>query len=541
MILPAEDDRCLLRPEVDPVDRVRRLVEDERDALRAEDHRPDIERGLGGRCRKDRRGGDGYDVEQPVEAGARLLTERVERRRRDRPLGRVDGLPRLRQQGECFRRVSVDEIHAGREDLVEAVVDRLEGSLRRSHGAERLRPGTAASERPERAPEADHHHDEREDGDGRPALRLPLRGGRRHPAIRGPAVGQQVLPAVDEPREHAAGRVPRAAGRGLNGRDTACDIVGQGDRGPVGCAGQGLGRADRDQRPRSMGRGDLGGLEGDHRVAAVAVGGEEAVVEVLHRRLRMERDHRVLELIRTEPAHHVRRDQDERVADRDLAAPDVGLQIAGRQAPLAVRVGQGREAGLADEVRLRRPDRGHVQLVGPDDGDPDPDRPVLRRPVQPEPFPLVVEPLVRRRDRLLDADPDPGRLVVVILAPDRLGGELGRLLGPGGRDRRGDDQVQVALRARDCADRRLDHHDRVGRIRRAVRLGDDAELHLQTDGQVRVSRGCGRRMDEGRRGTPRRGPVSFGTRAPRLAGRSGQYTRQVSSARPGSRSAPVRW
>ena len=44
-----------------------------------------------------------------------------------------------------------------------------------------------------------------------------------------------------------------------------------------------------------------------------------------------------------------------------------------------MRVGQGRQAGLADQVGLGRADRRDVQLVAADDGDPDPDR-AVRRP-----------------------------------------------------------------------------------------------------------------------------------------------------------------
>src|SRR5207249_3537197 len=184
------------------------------------------------------------------------------------------------------------------------------------------------------------------------------------------------------------------------------------------------------------------------------------------------------------------------------------------------------QAGLANQVGLSRPDRRDVQLVAADDGDADPDRAVVAGAVEAEPLPLMAEPLVGRRDRLLDADADAGRLVVVIHAADRLGRALGRLLGPRRGDRRCDDQVQMALRPRDRADRRLDDDDGVRRVGGAVGLGDDAELHLETDGQVRVSRGL---WGAGSRRAARNAeaePEWFGTDAPRLAGRSGQYTRR---------------
>ena len=183
----------------------------------------------------------------------------------------------------------------------------------------------------------------------------------------------------------------------------------------------------------------------------------------------------------------VRRHEHERVADRDLAPPDVRLEGAGGQAALAMRVGQGRQARLADQVGLGRPDRRHVHLVAADDRHADPDRAVAVGRLEPEPVGLVGEPLVGRRDRLLEADPDPGRLVVVVLVADRLGDQAGRLEGVARRDPRGHEQVQVALGARDGTDARLDDDERVGRVGESVVLGDDAELHLEPYGHPGLS------------------------------------------------------
>src|SRR6185503_19982498 len=114
---------------------------------------------------------------------------------------------------------------------------------------------------------------------------------------------------------------------------------------------------------------------------------------------------------------------------------------------LAVGVRQRRQARLADQVGLGRADRPDVELVAADDRDADPDRAVLAVTMKAEAVALVVQPLVGRGDRLLDADADPRRLVVVVLTPDRFGSELRRLLGALARDRGGHDQVEVALRA----------------------------------------------------------------------------------------------
>ena len=64
----------------------------------------------------------------------------------------------------------------------------------------------------------------------------------------------------------------------------------------------------------------------------------------------------------------------ELVADVDLAAPHVRLEVRRGQAPLAMGIGQRREARAPAQVGLGRPDRAHVQLVIADDGDPHPDR-----------------------------------------------------------------------------------------------------------------------------------------------------------------------
>ena len=262
--------------------------------------------------------------------------------------------------------------------------------------------------------------------------------------------GQPVLDPAEDPADRAAGRRPGLAGR----------IPGSRPPPAVTLSASGIG-----ERSGVPARGS-GGLTGtslrccvvaDTSVASNAiapslpapVGRDEPVMEVLHRRLRMEGDHRVLELVGAEPADEVRRGEDERIADRDLAPPDVRLELGGRQAALAVRIGQRRQPGLADEVGLGRTDGHDVQLVAPDDG--------RRRrrsvrcvvPSPPSRSRWCAELLVGGLDRLLEADDDAGRLVVVVLAPDRSRRPAGspraaaRPARPGGHE-----QVQAALRAR---------------------------------------------------------------------------------------------
>ena len=123
-------------------------------------------------------------------------------------------------------------------------------------------------------------------------------------------------------------------------------------------------------------RAALRGLDGDHRVGALATGRHEEVVEVLDGGLRMEREHRALELLGADGLGHVARHEQERVTDAQLAAPDIDARGVVRAAGEA---GHGppvrhEEAGVADEIRLDPADRGEVELVVADDRDADAER-----------------------------------------------------------------------------------------------------------------------------------------------------------------------
>ena len=168
----------------------------------------------------------------------------------------------------------------------------------------------------------------------------------------------------------------------------------------------------------------------------------------------------------------------------ELAAPDLGLELVHGQAAVPVRVGERRQAGLADEVGLGGADRGHVQLAAPDDGHRDADRPAVgARVPHPVAVALVGEPLVRDAHHLGQALPDARGLVVVVLVADGVGDHPRRFAGAVAGDPRRHQQVQVALRPRDGADGRLDDHDGVGRVGELVLLGDGTELQLEADGQ----------------------------------------------------------
>ena len=360
-----------------------------------------------------------------------------------------------------------------------------------------------AAERVHAQAEAADDRDQGEHGERRPPLGLASGGQRGDAAVRRLAPGHEV--AGLGPRAAPARRRPRSAGRAgrratrRHPRPGRCRRAG---------SGSGPGRR-RGARPGAPGRASLARDVGATSVASKAmapsragsVGRPEAGVQVLHRRLRVERQHRVLELVGPEARDDVGRDEHERVADRDLAAPDVGLQAARGQAALAVGVGQRREAGLADQVGLRGPHGRHVHLVAADHRDPDADRPVAVGRLEAEPVGLVDQPLVRGRDRLLEADPDPGRLVVVVLVADRLGGQPRRLERVARADAGRDEQVEVALRAGHGSHARLDHEEGVRRVVEAVVLGDEAEFQLESGGHAGLSQFMvGRRDDPGRIG-----------------------------------------
>ncbi len=211
----------------------------------------------------------------------------------------------------------------------------------------------------------------------------------------------------------------------------------------------------------------------------------------------MERDEGVLERVGTERADDVRGHEEQLVADVDLAAPDVRLDVRRRQPAVAVRIRKRRETRAAVEVRLRRSDRADVQLVVADHRKPDADR----AGAIPERAALagVGEALVRDLDGLDEADPDPRGLVVVVLAPDRVGHEAGGVAGPRSGDAGRHQQEEMALGPRLGAHARLHMERCVRRIWGALGVGDDTELHLEPVGHWGPLPGClvGRGLSHG--------------------------------------------
>ena len=193
----------------------------------------------------------------------------------------------------------------------------------------------------------------------------------------------------------------------------ACREAGTGD-GPARVHARRSPRAPAGAR--RAGARDLGRLEGQDRVRALAAGGHEQVVEVLDGGLRVERHDRVLELLGADrprsgcatPGAASRRPRT-RPARRRRRRPS----SAGRPGPRLV-LGHQQPRG-ADEVGLGVADRGHVELVAADDRE----RRCRATPAAGRCPRGCRAACGWRSGRLLEADRDARRLVVVVLAPDR--------------------------------------------------------------------------------------------------------------------------
>ena len=380
----------------------------------------------------------------------------------------------------------------------------------------------AAREVDEAEAEGGHDDDEDERGHRGPPLGSRPRCRGVDLARRAGTLRQQVLEPAEHPTDDPARGIPCPAPGSGHGRHAVAHGVRQGDRRAVGRTGERFGRAHGHQGPLSGRAGHLGRLDRQRSVAAGSVGRHEPVMEMLHRRLGVERDEGILELVDAELGDEVRRGEHERVADGHLAAPDLGFEALGREAALTVRIGQRREPRLADEVGLGRPDGRHVQLVAADDGGPTPTGPFRRRRRSPNRSRGVGELLVRRPDRLSQADPDAGRLVVVVLvlrSCPRRAGSASRALLPGTRHVTSTYswpfERMTAPTEGSCV------RSCPGSLE-TIWLGHEAKLHLEPDGHAGLMRRAvgARRFVEGL-GRARRGgrsAVSGRSSPRRLAG-----------------------
>ena len=268
-------------------------------------------RDLGADGRQDRRGCDRDHAIEPIEARLGLLAERADRRRRDLVLGgHVEGGIRARQELERLGWVAVDEIHARPEDLGEVVAGGPQGRLANGQRSE-ISPRVLAADRPDEGEQPARDDDQREDRDRRPPLHLPLRRRGRDPPVRGPSMRKEILESGDQAIERPTRRDTGPDSRRLDGGDPVGHVVGKRNRGAIRRPGERLRRTNRNQRARLVGRRHLRRLQRDHCVAGGPVSGDEPVVEMLHRGLRVEGHHRILELVRAELGHDIRRDEHE--------------------------------------------------------------------------------------------------------------------------------------------------------------------------------------------------------------------------------------
>ena len=250
----------------------------------------------------------------------------------------------VRDQVDAAGARHLGEVRFGGVERGLARVDRADGALL-----------ALAAERVHAEPEAADHDDQGEDRERGPALRLAPRGERRDAAVGRLAPRHEVVGARDEPVEGAAGRHAGGAGRRGHRGAGGLDVVGERDRRAVGAPASGsAGRtgtsvraAGRRARPRSprtrWPRREPEPSAARNRAWRCSIADCGWSVSIAS-----------LSSSAPRRATMFGRGEHERVADRDLAAPHVRLEPARGQAALAVRVGQRREAGLADEVGLRR-------------------------------------------------------------------------------------------------------------------------------------------------------------------------------------------
>ncbi len=243
--------------------------------------------------------------------------------------------------------------------------------------------------------------------------------------------------------ERTGHRIGRAAERPGHGGCRARDLVTTGDGAAGHLAVRVRATADWREAPVSTRGDELRCLDGEDRVRAVAARRHEQVMQVLDGRLRVQRHDRVLELLGTNHLGQVAGHQQQRVADGDLAPPDLDPQCVVRGQSRLLRVVGDQQARRPHEVRLGAPDCRDIQLVVADDRDGD----AQRAGWQAAALATAAQLAIGAPDRLLKTDGHARRLVVVILAPDRVRHERRGIPGAAADAGGADDEIQVPLGA----------------------------------------------------------------------------------------------
>jgi hypothetical protein len=152
---------------------------------------------------------------------------------------------------------------------------------------------------------------------------------------------------------------------------------------------------------------DLGRLDGEHRVRALASGGHEQVVQVLHGRLRVERHHGVLELLVPTTSTRLREHStSESPTEKSPRHTSYAERCRPQGGPHGFVLRHQQPRGT-DQVAIRVPGGRHVELVAAHYGNCDADRAGIETAT----FADWRNRLLAARDRLLQDDRDAGRFV----------------------------------------------------------------------------------------------------------------------------------
>jgi hypothetical protein len=461
--------------EIDPVDGPDRRVDHVGRTVRPEHRTGQIVGGPGG----DHLGLDDRDAVVGVEAQHRLVDETRDPRIGEAlASGDLELLVGVLEVPVGRLRLRLHQVAAVAVDLGQVGLGLLEGLLGghlRVHHLALARPG----EEPHRRA---HDRDDREQAEHRergPLAPFAADDHGRDPAtphgpLRHPV--EQVVHATPQPAvgDDLGLMCPR-----LERGDAVAHVVGQRDRRALRDTREAVVGPNGLERRGPMRGGDLGRFHDDD---AVPTRGAEAArselpLDLVHGRLRVELSNRVLERPEPDPLGHVGRDQNQAVAHGDLAVPHLGtVYLVDRETAVRIGVGERQQAGLANEIRLRRAERGHVQLVAANDRQGDADRGRFTG-VDDRSVGRVEQDLVRGVDGLAQADRDAGGEIVVVVVPDPFRDQTGGIpkLPPAAP---GDEQIHAPLRTGGRADERLDHAADVGRVGEASLRGHEADVHL---------------------------------------------------------------
>ena len=175
-----------------------------------------------------------------------------------------------------------------------------------------------------------------------------------------------LMPSRTAPRAATARSCTAVAAPEIWSASGMGDVIGAPASGSDGLTGT--------SRCSTRGKRHLGRLYRQHRIRALAAGGDEEVMQVLRGGLRVQCHDRVLELLCADHLDQVARAQHERIADRELAPPHVDLEAVCRGQPGAALVLGHEQPRRAHEVAVGIAAGRNVELVAAHDRERDADR-----------------------------------------------------------------------------------------------------------------------------------------------------------------------